>query len=326
MRVIYAGLDEAGYGPMLGPLCVGLSVFEVEADEDRAPDLWSRLSEAVCREPRDGRRRLPVNDSKALKLSNQGKRHPLTHLERTVLAFAAREGGVAHDDAALLEALGAVLPSAPWYGGPGVDMPLASTADAIGIDANRVHTAMRTGEVQLLDLRCRMTDESAFNEIVRTSGSKAQATASAFIAGIRRVLEAPEARAATEAGGFVRIACDRLGGRTRYEAILERAGAEHVDVVERSERACVYDIEVGGVPARVLFQPEADATHFPVALSSMVAKLVRELMMMRFNRYWSSRAPELKPTAGYTTDARRWLADAAGVVTEAERTAMVRIA
>jgi len=326
MRVIYAGLGEAGYGPMLGPLCVGLSVFEARAEDDRAPDLWTVLSEAVCRAPRDARRRLPVNDSKALKLSNQGKRHPLTHLERTVLAFAARGGSVAADDGALLEMLGAAAPVAPWYGGAGIELPLASTTDAIGIDANRLHTAMRAGGVELLDLRCRLTDEAAFNEIVRTAGSKAQATASAFVAGIRRVLGHPGVQEAVDQGAAVRIACDRLGGRTRYEAILVRAGAERVEVVERSERACVYDISLGGVPARVLFQPEADAAHFPVALSSMVAKLMRELMMMRFNRYWTARAPELKPTAGYTTDARRWLRDAAGVVTEAERTAMVRIA
>ena len=32
--------------------------------------------------------------------------------------------------------------------------------------------------------------------------------------------------------------------------------------------------------------------------------------MCAFNEYFHERAPELKPTAGYTTDARRWLRDA----------------
>jgi hypothetical protein len=60
----------------------------------------------------------------------------------------------------------------------------------------------------------------------------------------------------------------------------------------------------------VIFEVEAEARHFPVALASMTAKLVRELAMMRFNRYWSGRMAELKPTAGYRNDAHRWLDDA----------------
>ncbi len=48
--------------------------------------------------------------------------------------------------------------------------------------------------------------------------------------------------------------------------------------------------------------------------------------MMRFNRYWASRQAELKPTAGYVQDARRWLGDVQGTMTPEERKAMVRLA
>jgi hypothetical protein len=56
----------------------------------------------------------------------------------------------------------------------------------------------------------------------------------------------------------------------------------------------------------------------------MMAKLVRELMMARFNRYWCGFIPELKPTAGYNQDARRWLRDAAGVLTNEHRRVLIR--
>jgi hypothetical protein len=58
----------------------------------------------------------------------------------------------------------------------------------------------------------------------------------------------------------------------------------------------------------------------------MVAKLTRELAMHRFNRYWCARCPELKPTAGYNTDARRWLHDMRDVLNTSDRKAMVRLA
>ncbi len=76
----------------------------------------------------------------------------------------------------------------------------------------------------------------------------------------------------------------------------------------------------------IQFRPEAEEAHLPVALASMTAKLVRELAMARFNRYWCGRVAELKPTAGYVQDARRWLEDVEGVLCDDEREAMVRLA
>ena len=63
---VYAGIDEAGYGPMLGPLCVGPATFVLEKTLPRrgAPDLWAMLDEVVCRAKRDPRQRIAVDDSK----------------------------------------------------------------------------------------------------------------------------------------------------------------------------------------------------------------------------------------------------------------------
>jgi hypothetical protein len=46
--------------------------------------------------------------------------------------------------------------------------------------------------------------------------------------------------------------------------------------------------------------------------------------MARFNRWFCARKPGLAPTAGYPEDARRWLADAASVLPDAVRSALVR--
>ena len=57
---------------------------------------------------------------------------------------------------------------------------------------------------------------------------------------------------------------------------------------------------------RLTFEPRADAGHFGVALASMVSKYLREVLMRDFNRFWRRHVPDLKPTAGYPTDAKRF--------------------
>ena len=46
----------------------------------------------------------------------------------------------------------------------------------------------------------------------------------------------------------------------------------------------------------------------PAALASMAAKYLRELSMHAFNAFWCGHVADLKPTAGYPVDARRFKA------------------
>ena len=43
----------------------------------------------------------------------------------------------------------------------------------------------------------------------------------------------------------------------------------------------------------------------------MGAKYIREIMMHQFNAWFANYDAELKPTAGYFKDGRRWLMDSA---------------
>ena len=58
---VFAGIDEAGLGPLLGPLTLGWSAFRVPRGQ---VNLWSRLEQIVCDDPREDARRLVVADSK----------------------------------------------------------------------------------------------------------------------------------------------------------------------------------------------------------------------------------------------------------------------
>jgi ribonuclease HII len=77
---------------------------------------------------------------------------------------------------------------------------------------------------------------------------------------------------------------------------------------------------------RIVFQERAESVSFPVALASCLAKYARETWMEGFNAYFASLQSGLLPTAGYVTDARRWLEEAgpALALCGLDRTALVR--
>ncbi len=356
MPLIVCGIDEAGYGPLLGPLCVSMATLRIEDwnEGDKAPDLWKLLGGAVARAgavpaaaaasgggvstakkkssaKRASVGRILVDDSKKLKLSNDGKRHPLTHLERGVLSFLLCKDGVdgpdlPANDAVLLRALGVQIPGQEWYHPDASVCPCACTAGEVLIGANVLRSAMADTGVSCLSMSCRAMCEREFNEVVQAAGTKAAATEAALVSHLWYAWEqwgglANEADAATS----LRVVCDRQGGRTQYGGMLARAFPEAgiATLDERPER-CRYEVASRDRRMVVQFMPEAESFHMPVALASMSAKLTRETLMGRFNRYWNARLPELKPTAGYRQDGWRWLTDAAAVLTSAEREAMIR--
>ncbi|MBO6514676.1 MAG: hypothetical protein JJ974_11995, partial [Phycisphaerales bacterium] len=316
MGLLFTGLDEAGYGPMLGPLCVGRASLRVdgwsavddEGNAKRVPDLWEMLSASLSKTRKSAKGRITIADSKKLKLpSSSVRNHPLVHLERGVLAMLGAMGVFPETDAELFEVLGVELEDRAWFGGDAVELPVGSARELLKIDVNELRGTMERAGVGVVDLQVRAMGVGVYNEIVRAHGTKAATTAQLLVEHLHGVKE----RSERETGcGFARVVIDRQSGRTHYHKLLSRVW-EGLEILEESDRASRYG---WGDELGVLLVSKADDGYLPVSLASMAAKFVRELIMARFNRYWSARMPELKPTAGYVQDARRWLIDAEGVL------------
>lgn len=332
---IYAGIDEAGYGPLLGPLCVACCIFdydELDAADDRAepmacspaasargsavapaaPDLWKRLSPCVCRKPGDRRRRIAVDDSKKLKLSNDGiddpLRHPLRHLERAVLAFAALSAELPACDDDLFRALGvpwACDPRSPWLDGP-QPLPVAHQCDELRVAAASLRRGLAKAGVRSVKLVCRAVDAAEFNRQYDLVQNKA---------GINFCTAMSLADAVFRAHREAMLVVDRQGGRTHYREELQMCFPEaRITVVCEGEARSEYELCEGDRRLIIRFEMESETRNLPTALASMTAKYVRELAMGRLNRFFRGHLPELKPTAGYYGDGRRFINDVEHVV------------
>lgn len=324
--MIYAGIDEAGYGPLLGPLCVAGAVFEIpdDAASDGCPDLWEGLSPVVCRcRTEASSSRLAVADSKALKLANSVKRqHPLHHLELGVLAFLNAREPETRDGwtvAALLEALHADAGRLPWYASVAdASIPQGTTPEHLRLLSSRLRACCRRKAVRLVELRCSSACEERFNRELRDCGSKAEVSFRRVASLLHRVWKS-DAALGDDPRTCPRVIVDRQGGRTRYASALSRAVPEAaVEIVGEAPGRSVYDLHSKDRRVRVSFEVEAETRHLPVALASMSAKLVRELLVARLNAFWAGRCAELKPTAGYAQDGARFLRDLSAVATPEE--------
>ncbi len=321
---IYAGIDEAGYGPMFGPLTVGRTVLALPDHPvgTNPPALWQKLRAAVCKNHMGRKGRLVINDSKKV----YSPAHGLHHLELGVLAFAALAGRQPSCVATWLDALGETThrdqAALPWYAcdetNPWNPLPVACSGGELAVARNLLSaTAKRVG-VEVLDIGAAVVFEDRFNRMVAATRSKA-ATSFTFVAGhLLAVWQQYGQHDPT-------VVVDRQGGRAYYRELLSQTFPDaQLTIIDENETCSSYrlretrrNVRVAGIaseepPLRsmtVSFLVEADAAHMPVALASMVSKYTREILMSRFNAWFTRRAPHIKPTAGYAMDANRFWAE-----------------
>ena len=301
----WIGTDEAGYGPNLGPLVIGISTWRVDRHGPTGGDLYAALADVISATA-SAPDRIAIADSKLL--HRPGKADRLGTLERgvlTALAVIAKPAATWRElaeqicPALLLEVAGV-----PWYADYDTPLPVSVTGDRDDEMAHRWQESGQRNQVQLCAAGCQTILPAGFNRGIREHGSKGAVLSRATLALIEsQILALPDQSA------DVNVVCDKHGGRNRYAGLLQgMLGNPLVRVIEEGRAVSRYELGNAERSIQICFRTKAES-FLPSALASMVAKYWRELCMLAFNTYWQHKIPSIKPTAGYPVDAKRFFAE-----------------
>jgi len=304
---VLAGVDEAGFGPLLGPLTIGAVALRAP---DGMIDPWKRLEPLVGREDERNPACLAVGDSKAVFARNDVGR---ARLERTALVFHAQVHGLPEHGRAFL---GATRPPLACDALEGefwhalLPARLAPVPEDLSALVTSLAAALRAAPLEVACCSVRAVPACELNASFARTDSKGTTHWEQCAPLLVHLWQA-------FASEGLELVVDRHGGRMRYANLLETTFAR-ADVVvesEKPERSIYHLRDDDGRSMRITFAEKADHLSFPVALASCLAKYARELCMEAFNAHFGALQPGLAPTAGYRNDAWRWLAEAGPAIT-----------
>ncbi|MDE0961046.1 MAG: hypothetical protein OSB09_09720 [Planctomycetota bacterium] len=301
-----AGLDEAGYGPKLGPMVVAMTTLNCDQPIS-ALDPWKLLAPLIGEAGRKVSDVISIADSKKLHRPGTGD---LSRLEEGVLSFVAVERGSMPGSFRELidhctQGRSSYLDQYPWYRGIDLELPYSCSAINLTGKVRRLERLLDRVSIQVGEVRAIPLEVREFNSEVMTHGSKGKVDAWAM-GRFLKWLWLQKDRQVIEAWA------DRLGGTERYGPLLiplfndSRFKILEQNRDRQSYRATSSD---GDRVLKVHFRKDCEQFSFCTALASMTAKYLRELHMVLLNRWWSTHVTDLKPTAGYPQDARRFIGE-----------------
>ncbi|MGD1042099.1 MAG: hypothetical protein ABR913_03420 [Sedimentisphaerales bacterium] len=298
---ILVGIDEAGFGPILGPLVVSSSAFCVP-DNLVWANHWEILRTSVSEKRTSLKGRLLIVDSKKAFTRTIG----IKHLRRTVLATLKHLGSEPKN---LTELVSALCPDClehiaeyPWYKKAG-DYQLGEDNADIGIAVSMLRADLANQHIELLGLKSRCLEVAHYNRMVTAVDNKAKVLFTA-------VAELMQSTITEFANEDLDIVIDRQGGRSHYQRQLQLMfGESQLRIIHEDQDRSSYEMKTNNRKIRVHFVVGADSKFLPVSLASMACKYLREVLVENINNYFLSFNPAIKPTAGYWQDGLRFIED-----------------
>jgi hypothetical protein len=327
---IVIGMDEAGYGPNLGPLVITATVWQVPGDP-RKTDFWASLETAVSQSATKDSDRIHVADSKEVYSPSRGiqtlersiqtifgltsqntssfrnlcdwlmtsdsERSPSGEFPELLRRPPAKpfENSQPGAETADMKLAPSFLDVEPWFQQTDLVLPVSNEQGEIESLSGRLGSACDDAGIRLLGINSDIVLTERFNSVSDFYQSKGAALSRFTLGLLRSVWDPDSAEPALIIG-------DKHGGRSRYDELIdEQLDGQMIFRLQEGRQKSSYRVGT----SEINFQTKAEE-HFPVAVASMVCKYVRELSMELFNSFWKQHLPDIKPTKGYPQDAKRF--------------------
>lgn len=290
--------DEAGYGPRLGPLVVAATAWELQ------PGVPVESLDALRRPTAAPNGSPSIDDSK--RVFKQGR--SLDPIRRLIGGLLRDHGFAAVGGIEDLWTLAAVDGREAW---PDWLRPDRTEPGGSGFDdAEPDEATMATQHggdrpFRLAAMRIGILGAATLNRRFHAGWNKADVMGQTCFGLIADGLS-------TVGSGDVVVVADRHGGRKFYAGGISQVTSDAaVERLIETPRVSRYRSCHEGRTVEWEFIVKGDSFG-PVAVSSLLAKLSREELMERFNRWFRAAAERVgldvpRPTAGYPQDAQRWL-------------------
>ncbi len=291
MLKCYIGIDEVGYGPILGPLVISFvpAVTSFELD-----DFNNYLNQFLLKNDM-----INIKDSK---LFFRGKNKHIK-LELEILGFLSLFYNIftSYRDFLRVFLRNKIIWEKVIWLDPTLKIPFFSKTEVATLILEKRSAYKKcffSPHIRIYKPWLFQIEPYLFNKMLESYDTKSELITYSVCGWIRRFVEifAPDFELTFYIG--------KHGSRKFYHRHLSRF-FDKVEPIKEKESYSYYKVflETMNLQCNLIFLTDAEKKSIIVALSSMVAKYFRELSMHCFNIFWQKYNRTLRPTSGYIPDA-----------------------